>query len=342
MRKPVVDATKEKPTGLPLVVRFWLGWLLFWVAISAVSHWVRPEAATDAGAGISHASQANVKATALTAYANDFAGALRPEVTSRLNFTLAQFEAETSTQIALAVYRQLPAIPVEAFTIDVAELSRLGRKGLDNGAILSVFVKDKVARLEVGYGLEGALTDVDVRRILQSSMVPAWNAGDRDKAVDDTLLAVMALVRESYKAKKMPGRVAVLWRQLRVAIPKLAHGALPKLVAAPWDVRLGSAFFGGLIMTLLWISLRQSGRLLGNTFFAAKSYAVNGSTAAQKSEAPRGLLQWLNSPAAPGLGSLVDLIKVVVAVVALTAILIGVVVVAGGGAFGGAGSLLRW
>ena len=343
MRKPIVDPAKVKATGVPLFVRFWLGWLVFWLAITAVSHWVKPEAANGAKDVNSHAAEAGVKAAPLTAYVNDFAGALRPELASRLNFSLAQFETDTSNQIALVIYPALPATPVEEFTIGVAELSRLGRKGLDNGAILSVFVKDKVARLEVGYGLEGVLTDVDVRRILESKLVPAWNTTDRDKAVDDTLLAVMALVRESYKTQKMPGRVAVFWRQLRVAVPKLAHGALPKLVAVPWYKRLASAFFGGLIMTPLWLSLGQSGRFLSNSFLAAKNYSASKSpAAAEKSGPPRGLLQWLNSPASPGFGSLVDLVKVVVAVIALTSILIGVVVSAGGGAFGGAGSLLRW
>jgi len=343
VRKPIVDPAKVKPTGLPLFVRFWLGWLVFWLAITAVSHWVKPEAANGAKDVNSHAAEAGVKAAPLTAYVNDFAGALRPELASRLNFSLAQFETDTSNQIALVIYPALPATPVEEFTIAVAELSRLGRKGLDNGAILSVFVKDKVARLEVGYGLEGVLTDVDVRRILESKLVPAWITTVRVKAVDDTLLAVMALVRESYKAQKMPGRVAVFWRQLRVAVPKLAHGALPKLVAVPWYKRLASAFFGGLIMTPLCLSLGQSGRFLSNSFLAAKNYSASKSpAAAEKSGPPRGLLQWLNSPASPGFGSLVDLVKVVVAVIALTSILIGVVVSAGGGAFGGAGSLLRW
>lgn len=325
---------------------FWLGWLVFWLAITAISHWVKPEAANAVGGVNSHAADTGVKAAALTVFASDFAGALPPEVTSRLNFNLAQFEEETSTQIALAIYPQLPTIPVEEFTIAVAEQSQLGRKGLDNGAILSIFAKDKVARLEVGYGLEGVLPDVEVRRMLESNLVPAWNAGDRAKAVDDTLLAVMALVRESYKAQKLPGILTIFWRQLRVAIPKLLHGALPKLVAAGWGARVGSSFFGGLIMTLLWISLLQSGRFLRDTFFAAGNAVTNDRTgippAAEKPNAPRGVLQWLNSPASPGFASLYDLIKVAAAVAVLTSVLIGVVVTAGGGAFGGAGSLLRW
>ena len=271
---------------------------------------------------------------------------MRPEFTSQLNSNLAHFETETSTQIALAIYPQLPAIPVEDFTIAVAEQSQLGHKGLDNGAILSIFAKDKVARLEVGYGLEGVLTDVDVRRILESKLVPAWNAGDREKAVDDTLLAVMALVRESYKAQKMPGMLTVFWRQLRVAIPKLWHGALPKLVAVPTIKRFGYIVIGGVLSTLLWISFAHSGRFLRDSFVSAKIAVTNYRTgvppATEKPHVPRGLLQWLNSPVSPGLTSLYDLIKAGVAVAVLTSVLIGVVVAAGGGAFGGAGSLLRW
>lgn len=348
MRKslPSVDATKEKSNGLKLMVRFWIGWLVFWLAITAVSHWVRPEAVHATGDVNLPAADAVVNATALTVFANDFAGVLRPQVTSQLNFNLAQFEAETSTQIALAIYPQLPTIPLEAFTIAVAEQSQLGRKGLDNGAILSIFAKDKVARLEVGYGLEGVLTDVDVRRILESKLVPAWNAGDRDKSVDDTLVAVMALVRDSYNAKKMPGTLTIFWRQLRVAIPKLWRGALPKLVAVPTIKRFGYIVIGGVLSTLLWITFAQSGRFLRDSFVSVKNavtnYRAGVAPVVEKQEAPRGLLQWLNSPASPGLGSLVDLIKVAVAVAALASVLIGVVVTAGGGAFGGAGSLVRW
>lgn len=328
------------------MVRFWIGWLVFWLAITAVSHWVKPESVIATDAVNSHAADAGVKATALTVFANDFAAALRPDVTRQLNFNLAQFEDETSTQLALAIYPQLPTIPLEAFTIAVAEQSQLGRKGLDNGAILSIFAKDNVARLEVGYGLEGVLTDVDVRRILESKLVPAWNAGDRDKAVDDTLVAVMALVRESYKAKKMPGTVTIFWRQLRVAIPKLLRGALPKLVAVPTIKRFGYIVIGGVLSTLLWISFAQSGRFLRDSFFyvknAVRNYRTGIVSAPENSAAPRGVLQWLNSPASPGLGSVYDLVKAAVAVAVLTSGLIGIVVSAGGGAFGGAGSLLRW
>ncbi len=348
MRKSTTidDATKKKPNGLKLMVGFWIGWLVFWLAITVVSHWVKPEAANAASDVNSHAAETGVKAIALTVFANDFAGALRPEFTSWLNVNLANFETETSTQIALAIYPQLPAIPVEEFTIAVAEQSQLGRKGLDNGAILSIFAKDKVARLEVGYGLEGVLPDVEVRRILESNLVPAWNAGDRTKAVDDTLLAVMALVRESYKAQKLPGILTIFWRQLRVAIPKLLHGAVPKLVAVPTINRFGYIVIGGVLSTLLWVAFAQSGRFLRDSFVSAKNAVTNYRTgippAAEKPNAPRGLLQWLNSPASPGFVSLYDLIKVAAAVAVLTSVMIGVVVTAGGGAFGGAGSLLRW
>ena len=143
-----------------------VGWVAFWIAVSYLGHSVKPDA-PDAPA-----TSSSVTASALTTYVNDFAAALEPSTRDRLNASLQQFEKGTSNQVAVAIYAQLPDIPVEEFTIKVAELSRLGRKGLDNGAVLFVFTKNKAARIEVGYGLEGALTDAQTHRILETVFAP--------------------------------------------------------------------------------------------------------------------------------------------------------------------------
>jgi uncharacterized membrane protein YgcG len=311
-------------TGLPALVWAWIGWFVFWSVISGLSHWVKPEVAN---APVNAASRV-ARATALTGYVNDFAGAFRDETTERLGAALAQFEKETSTQIAVAVYPQLPDVPVEEFTIRVAELSRLGRKGLDNGAILSVFAKDKVARLEVGYGLEGVLTDVETYRILESVLAPAWNADDREKAVEGTLSAVMASVRDAYQAGRMPGRLAVFWRQLTVEIPKFVKGALPTLVAMPTDARFGISFFGSFLLLGMWDGFVQTRRLLRNAFLAVRNLRA-GKALSKGTQAIR-------------LDSILDTLKVLLFIGFVAYCFVGIVVIAGGGAFGGAGSLLRW
>jgi uncharacterized membrane protein YgcG len=268
------------------------------------------------------------KATALTGYVNDFAGVLAPATVANLGASLAQFEKETSNQIALAGYPQLPEGAVEDFTIDVAERSRLGRKGLDNGAILSIFAKDGVARLEVGYGLEGTLTDIQAHRLLENVLVPSWKAGDRDQAVVNVLVAITTLVRDDYRAGKMPGRVAIFWRQATVEIPKLARNALPTLMAVPLDGRIGIAFFGGLLFIGFWDAFVQARASMRNIAITIGNLRAGKAMSA--------------GTATVDLGSVIDALKVVGIVIFGLATAVGVVVIAGGGAFGSAGSTLRW
>ncbi len=76
----------------------------------------------------------------------------QPGDKDRFDRMLSGFEKETSNQIAVVIYPRVPSAVIDEFTIRTAELSRLGRKGLDNGAMLFVFMAERTARLEVGYG----------------------------------------------------------------------------------------------------------------------------------------------------------------------------------------------
>ncbi len=297
------------------------GWIVFWMVVGALGGGARPETrrAPDADA---------VTATALASYVNDFAGALDPAARERLAATLQQFEKETSNQLAVAIYPRLPDVAVEDFTIKVAELSRLGRKGLDNGAVLSIFAKEKVARIEVGYGLEGALTDAQTHRILESVFAPAWGVGERDKAVEGTLAAMMAAVREEYRAGKMPGRMAIFCRSLMTEIPKLARGALPALASVPTEGRVVIAFFGTLLLLGFWDGFVQTRQLTRNAFTAVGNLRAGRA--------------WASGTKSVQIGSAVDAMKITLFVVAVISFGVGIVVIAGGGAFGSAGATLRW
>jgi len=318
--KAPASGAEAKGTGLPEIVWAWIGWLVFWMLITFITPWVKPEAA--------QASADAVTAGALTGYVNDFAGALAPATVQRLSASLAQFEKETSTQIAVAVYAQLPAVAVEEFTLQVADKSRLGRKGLDNGAILSIFAKEKVARIEVGYGLEGALTDVQVNRMLQSVLAPGWNAGQPDKAVEDTVAAITDAVREEYRGGRMPGRLAVFWRQVSVEVPRLVKGFLPTLVALPTDARVGIAFFGSFLMLGFWDGFVQTRILVRNGVVTLRNLRA-GTPMFAGTQSVRD-------------SSILDSIKVLLFVGVFAYAIVGIVVVAGGGAFGSGGSTLHW
>ncbi|MBL0142118.1 MAG: TPM domain-containing protein [Betaproteobacteria bacterium] len=319
-----VRGRSEGRTGLPDIVWVWIGWAVFWIAISGLAHWVTPEAAK----APDEVASRPVKATALAGYVNDFAGVLRLDTVERLGASLAKFEKETSTQVAVALYAQLPDVPVEEFTINVAELSRLGRKGLDNGAILSVFAKDKVARVEVGYGLEGTLTDAQSHRILESVLAPAWNGGDREKAVEETLSAVMASVRDDFQAGRMPGRLAVFWRQLTVEVPRFAKALLPILVAIPTDGRFGISFFGTFLLLGIWDGFVQTLQVARNLFIAVRNLRA-GKPLSAGTQSIR-------------FGSIIDTLKVALFFGFIAYVLVGIVVIAGGGAFGSAGATLHW
>ena len=123
----------------------------------------------------------------------------------RLNEKLRQFDEQTSTQVVVAVMPELPWPSLEDFTARTAEAWKVGRKQLDNGAILFVFVKDRAVRIEVGYGLEGALPDATAKRIIDEVIVPAFREGRYAEGIEAGADAMMAATRGEYTA---PARTA--------------------------------------------------------------------------------------------------------------------------------------
>jgi uncharacterized protein len=134
------------------------------------------------------------------AYFNDDAGLVSAAEARRLDQKLRQLDEETSTQIVVAVFPKLPSPSLEDFTVRTAESWRVGRQELDNGAIFFVFVEDRAMRIEVGYGLEGALPDALARRILDGEVVPRFRDGDWAGGLDAGIDAVVAAVRGEYTA----------------------------------------------------------------------------------------------------------------------------------------------
>lgn len=307
------------PGKVPALIWVWLGFAVFWLAVTGIGRLQTTTPDVPAGAPA---------AAALTTYFNDQANLVPPDMAARLNDALANFERETSNQIAVAIYPRAPQGAIETFTIASAEASRLGRKGMDNGAILFVFVAERSARLEVGYGLEGVLTDVDAHRILEANLVPTFAKGNYTEGLDTTLGAIFVAVQDAYKSDRMPGRATVFWRQLRVEIPKLLQQAWPTLRGLGLDARIAISFFGGLLGIGIWDGLRQFGRLVGNLARGV------GNLAARR--------PFNTGMESVGLESVIDSLKVFGIALAFIAGAAGLVIVAAGGAFGGAGALVRW
>jgi len=145
-----------------------------------------------------------------TRYFNDYAGLVSAQDAERLEAKLRAFDEQTSNQVLVAVFPELPSPSLEDFTIRTAQSWRAGREKLDNGVVLFVFVKDRKARIEVGYGLEGALPDIVARHILDDELTPRFRAGDFAGGLEAAIDAILAATRGEYKASP-PGAASVDW-----------------------------------------------------------------------------------------------------------------------------------
>lgn len=137
-------------------------------------------------------------------YFNDYASLVDAAAAQRLDARLKAFDEQTSNQVVVAVFPELPSPSLEDFTIRTAQSWRAGREKLDNGVVLFVFVKDRKSRIEVGYGLEGALPDVTAKQILDDVMAPRFRAGDFAGGLEAAIDAIIAATRGEYKAAPRP------------------------------------------------------------------------------------------------------------------------------------------
>jgi uncharacterized protein len=156
-------------------------------------------------------------------YVTDQAGILPAEAVARLNAQLKQFDEETSNQVLVVIFPSLPSASLEDFTVRTAQAWRAGRGKLDNGVVLFVFVKDRKVRLEVGYGLEGALPDVTAHRIIEEHITPRFRAEDYAGGIEAGINAIIAATKGEYKAEPRPaaggtGQVISGWTVLLIIV----------------------------------------------------------------------------------------------------------------------------
>ena len=109
---------------------------------------------------------------------SDYAGALDSAGRQRLEAKLAAVEGETGNQFAVAIFKSLEGEALEDFSIRLAEKWKIGQAGKDNGLIVLLFLKERKIRIEVGYGLEGAVPDVLAGRVIREVMGPKFREGD--------------------------------------------------------------------------------------------------------------------------------------------------------------------
>jgi uncharacterized protein len=121
---------------------------------------------------------ADIAVPALTARVTDQTGTLSAGERATLEQALAEFERRKGSQIAVLVVPTTGDETIEQYAIRVAERWQLGRKGVDDGVLLLVAKDDRRLRIEVGYGLEGAIPDAVAKRIIEETIRPRFRDGD--------------------------------------------------------------------------------------------------------------------------------------------------------------------
>ncbi len=141
----------------------------------------------------------------LQARVTDLAGLLSPEEISALESKLRDLETSDSTQVAVLIIPSLEGEVLEDFSERVATAWRLGQKGRDNGALVLIALKERAIRIEVGYGLEGKLTDARSRQIIQNETIPYFRQGNFYAGIDAGVTAIIQTVRGEYQGTGRTG-----------------------------------------------------------------------------------------------------------------------------------------
>lgn len=223
---------------------------------------------------------------------NDTAGILAPHTISLLDHSLQSLEEHESTQIVVLTIPSLKGDSVEGYALRVAEQWQIGQKGLDKGALLLVAVKERKIRIEVGYGLEGTLTDLVAGRIIRERMVPAFRRGDYDQGVRDGVAAMIAAVQGEFASTEAsvergaspdPGGFLVLLIVGLLFIGKVFrwHKPLAAGLGGVFAPLLAGVVFAGLfswLMVLLLIPLGMLGALMATLLSGTAGIRRSGGT----------------------------------------------------------------
>jgi len=135
----------------------------------------------------------------LTGRVVDRAGLLSPATERALTEQLAAHEEATGNQVAVLTIESLQGRPIEEYSLQVARTWGLGQEEFDNGVLLLIAEQDREMRIEVGYGLEGALPDVVASRIIRYELRPAFRQGDFDGGVQAGVSAILSSIAGTYE-----------------------------------------------------------------------------------------------------------------------------------------------
>lgn len=137
---------------------------------------------------------------------NDFANVIPDNQERQINDMIIELRQKSGAEIAVVTLQSLEGGQIDDFTNRLFEQWGVGQKGKDNGLMFLAAMQEREMRIEVGYGLEGRLTDLAAGRIIRNVIVPRFKSGQVDQGVIDGVQAMAGVVRGEFSAAEAPPR----------------------------------------------------------------------------------------------------------------------------------------
>jgi uncharacterized protein len=201
------------------------------------------------------AAAADVAVPPLTGRVVDKTATLSGSDVASLDQTLKDFEARKGSQVAVLIVPTTQPETIEQYSLRVAEAWKIGRKKIDDGAILVVAKDDRKLRIEVGYGLEGALTDVAAKRIIDEVITPKFRSGDFAGGISAGVDRILRVVDgEPLPAPAQPRQDFGLFSHIDPFNPFLIVAVIVVggIFRGIFGRLFGSLATGGLVAALFW------------------------------------------------------------------------------------------
>jgi uncharacterized protein len=193
--------------------------------------------------GWAFAASADVAVPPLSGRVVDQTGTLSSGDIASLTQTLKNLELRKGSQVAVLIVPTTQPETIEQYSIRVAEAWKIGRKKIDDGALLVVAKNDRKLRIEVGYGLEGALNDVTAKRIIDEVITPKFRGGDFAGGISAGIDRIIGVI----DGEPLPAPAEAPSQQVNFAWVNNIN---------PGIALFGIVFMGGILRALL-------GRLMG-------------------------------------------------------------------------------
>ncbi len=209
----------------------------------------------------------------LTGRVVDLTSTLSSGDIAQLTQTLADLERRKGSQIAVLIVPTTDGEAIEQFSLRVAEAWKIGRKKVDDGALLVVAKNDRRLRIEVGYGLEGVLTDVTTKRIIDEVITPKFKSGNFAGGISDGINRMIGLINGEKLPEPEPphwdgqglfGHLDALNPFLIFIVFVVGTG-----LRAALGRGLGALAAGGFVTALAWFLWGDLGAALALGFFVA-------------------------------------------------------------------------